>query len=181
MQIFGAIKKIVDRISFISGVLSTVSIVVIMFAVVLDVTLRWLKVSIYGVFELNGLLVGITVYLGLALTQAQKKHIGVSLLGPRMPSRLRSFIQIPMLTLVLVFFSWLVYLYGRKAYAAFVTGEVIPGFVKFPVFPLKAVMTFGVGLLAIQLFIDVVTEIKRLFDPETDDEESKIETEGSMI
>lgn len=156
-------KKTFERISFVCSVLSTGLIVVMMFAVVIDVIMRWLKTPIYGVYELQGVLVGMTIYLGLAKTQERKQHIGVSVLGQYLPRQFVHLISIPIYGICLVFFCWLTYIYGGKAYESYVTGEIIAGISRIPIFPLKLVMALGLGLLAIQLFIDLVKEIKALF------------------
>lgn len=163
MNILRAAKNMFDRLIRYCAIASTMAIVVIMVAIVLDVSLRWIKIPIYGVFELTGLLVGINIFLGLALTQAEKKHISVTFVSERMSDRARHALAIPLLAICTIFFVWLTYLYGTKAYEALVTGEVIQGYIPFPVFPLKGTMFFGVALLTIQLLFDIVTEAKALF------------------
>lgn len=163
-----SIAKIFERISYFCNVLSTGIIVIMMFSVVLDVILRWLKTPIYGVYELQGVLVGMTIYLGLAKAQEEKQHIGVNILSQYLPQRVTDVILIPITALSMVFFAWITYIYGVKAEEAYVSHEVIAGITKIPVFPLKAVMTFGLGLLTIQLFIDLVKNIKGLFSKEDD-------------
>lgn len=156
-------KKIFDRIIRFCAVLSTIAIVLIMLAVVLDVSLRWMKIPIYGVFELNGLLMGINIFLGLALTQADKKHISVTFFSQRLSDRRRHAITAFLFCLCFIFFAWISYQYAFRAYDALITGEIIQGYIPFPVFPLKAAMSLGVALLTIQLAIDVVAETKALF------------------
>ncbi|MCM3766182.1 TRAP transporter small permease [Neobacillus niacini] len=163
MKGFGLAQKIFERISFCCSVLSTVIIIVMMFAVVLDVIMRWLKTPIYGVFELQGVLVGMTIYLGLSKAQKDKQHIAVNILGQYLPNPIVHFISMLVYAASLVFFGWITYLYGGKAYESYVNGEVIAGITKIPIFPLKLVMTLGLGLLTIQLFFDLVKEIKAIF------------------
>ncbi|OLO26607.1 hypothetical protein BTR23_22555 [Alkalihalophilus pseudofirmus] len=161
-------QKTFERISYVCSVLSTGLIVVMMFAVVLDVIMRWLKTPIYGVYELQGVLVGMTIFLGLAKTQERKQHIGVSILGQYLPSRIVNLLSIPIYGICMVFFGWLTYIYGGKAYESYVTSEVIAGITRIPIFPLKFVMVLGLGLLAIQLFTDLVKEIIALFSKQDD-------------
>ncbi|WP_209121189.1 TRAP transporter small permease [Alkalihalobacillus sp. BA299] len=168
MKSLGVAKKVFERISFACSVLSTGLIVVMMFAVVLDVIMRWLKTPIYGVYELQGVLVGMTIYLGLAKTQERKQHIGVSILGQYLPNRIVNLVSIPIYAVSMVFFCWLTYIYGGKAHEAYVMNEVIAGITKIPIFPLKMVMTLGLALLTLQLFIDLVKEIKALFSIQDD-------------
>lgn len=163
MKSVGVAQRIFERISLTSSVLSTCLIVVMMFAVVVDVILRWFKIPIYGVYELQGVLVGMTIYLGLAKTQQEKQHIGVGIISNLLPVRLVNTLLLTIYAVSMVFFGWLTYLYGGKAIESYVAGEVITGIVRIPVFPLKIVMSLGLGLLTIQLFFDVVKVFQSLF------------------
>ena len=168
MKSLGVAQRIFEKISLTSSVISTILIVIMMFSVVLDVTMRWFKIPIYGVYELQGFLVGMTVYLGLAKTQQERKHIGVNILSQYLPTKLVSSLLLSIYTASMVFFGWLTYLLGSKAIESYVTGEVITGITRIPLFPLKIVMTFGLGLLTIQLFIDAVKEFKSLFSKQNE-------------
>jgi TRAP-type C4-dicarboxylate transport system permease small subunit len=168
MRGLGAAKRIFERISYACSVLSTGLIVVMMFSVVLDVIMRWLKTPIYGTYELQGVLVGMTIYLGLSKAQEGKQHIGVSILGQYLPSKVIHFLSMLVYAGAIVFFGWVTYIYGGKAYEAYVNGEVIAGITKIHIFPLKLVMTFGLALLTIQLLIDLLQVIKALFSKPDD-------------
>lgn len=160
MENIGLTKKIFDRVSTLCSILSTILIVIMMFSVIIDVIMRWLKTPIYGVYEMQGLLVGMTIYLGLAKAQDRKQHIGAGLLSQYISKRVRSFIAIPIFTFTMMFFGWLTYIYWKRAMDAFVHHEVIAGITQIPVFPLKLVMTVGLGLLTVQLLLDIVKEIR---------------------
>lgn len=162
MTLFNKARILYDRFTYSCAILSTVSIIVIMFAVVLDTSLRIFKIPIYGVFELNGLLVGINIYLGIAYTQQTRQHISVTIFNQRLSKRLKAAINIPLLSVSILFFLWLAYMYSGHAYVAFLSGEAIPGFVQFPVFPLKFTMFLGVFLLSVQLLIDLLNDIRTL-------------------
>ena len=168
MKSLGVAQRIFERISLTSSVISTCLIVIMMFSVVVDVVLRWFKIPIYGVYELQGFLVGMTIYFGLARTQQEKQHIGVSILSQYLPAKLTSTLLLIIYTVSMVFFGWLTYLYGGKAIESYVTGEVITGITRIPVYPLKIVMTFGLGMLTIQLFFDAVKEFKSLFSKQNE-------------
>lgn len=162
MKIILAAKGLFDRIIFWCAVLSTISIVIIMVTNMLDTIMRWLKIPIYGIYELNSLLVGITIFLGLALVQQRKKHISVNLLSGKLPGKVKHVVATLVYLLGVVFFAYLSYWYGVKAYISVVTNEVIPGIVKFPVSPLKIIMCLGLVLLTIQLIIDTIVEVEKL-------------------
>jgi TRAP-type C4-dicarboxylate transport system permease small subunit len=174
-------QRIIERISFGCSVLSTTLIVIMMFSVVLDVIMRWLKTPIYGVFELQGVLVGMTIYLGLSKAQEEKQHIGVNILGQYLPSKVVHFLSVVVYAGAIVFFGWITYIYGGKALEAYVNGEVIAGITKIHIFPLKLVMTFGLGLLTIQLFFDLLKEITALFSKPNDGPTDTIKNEKPEV
>ncbi len=168
MKIIQMAKGVFDRIIYFCAILSTISIGLIMLTNVLNTILRWLSIPIYGVFELNGLLVGINIFLGLAFVQKQKKHISVDMLSKNLPLLLKHIIAFVPYLIGSVFFAWVTYLYWGKAYDAFVSREVIQGIVHFPVFPLKAAMFLGMVLLTIQQIIDLITVVNEWLFKQTD-------------
>jgi TRAP-type C4-dicarboxylate transport system permease small subunit len=181
MKGLGVAKRLFERISFGCSVLSTSLIVVMMISVVIDVIMRWLKTPIYGVYELQGVLVGMTIFLGLTKAQEEKQHIGVSILGQYLPNRIVHFFSMLVYAVSMVFFGWLTYIYGGKAHESYVNDEVIAGITKIPVFPLKLVMTMGLGLLTIQLLIDLVKVIKTLFAKPDDGSTDTIKDEKPEV
>lgn len=157
--------KIFEATKFWCAMLATITMVLIMFTVVVDVIARWLRLSLYGVFELNGLLVGISIFLGLAYVQGQKKHIGVTFVAGHISHRAKHIVQGILMLMCTVFFSWMTWLYCGHAYQSYVTKEVILGFIQFPVLPLKLVMALGLLLLSIQFVIDTVDNWIQVFRP----------------
>ncbi len=155
--------ELFNRIIRWSAVLGTVTMVLLMFTVVVDVIARWLRFSLYGVFELNGLLVGISIFLGLAFVQAEKKHIGVNFLSTHLGDRANHIINGILMAICAVFFSWMTWIYGEKAFQAYLNSEVVEGYIQFPLLPLKIAMVLGVALLTIQFYIDAVKNWVLLF------------------
>lgn len=162
MKILGTAKRVFDKIIRWCAVLSTICIVVIMITNVLDTVMRWLSIPIYGIYELNSMLVGLSVFLGLALTQQLQKHIKVTILTNMLPVKFKQVVAVIVYSVGVVFFAWLAYWYGIKAYESFVHSEVIAGLIKYPAFPLKAAMCLGLVLLTIQQIIDVIMEVRKL-------------------
>jgi len=160
-----AAKNAFDKLIKVCAIISTIAIVIIMLLNVADTLLRWFEVPVYGVFESNGLLVGINLFLGLAMVQYDKKHVKVDILGRykwKWLSYVRSFVP----TVVgVMFFGWLTYICWGKLFEAIAAHEIIQGAVHFPLWPLKAAFAFGMLLLTIQLIIDLIAEIRKWIRP----------------
>ncbi|HWQ75339.1 MAG TPA: TRAP transporter small permease subunit [Syntrophomonas sp.] len=161
METIRIAKNAFDKLIEICAIISTIAIVLIMFLNVIDTICIWLEIPVYGIFELNGLLVGINLFLGLALVQKNRKHVTVKIIGES-----QSYIANLILTFLpyvmgSVFFSWLTYICWGKLIVAIKTHEVIQGLVQFPLWPLKSAFAFGMLLLTIQLLIDLIMEIHK--------------------
>jgi len=180
METIRIAKNAFDKLIHYCAIISTVSIVLIMFLNVADTIFRWLGIPVYGVFELNGLLVGINLFLGLALVQKNRKHVTVNILGKRKARWANLILTFMPFVIGSVFFSWLSYICWGKLFEAIATHEVIQGLVQFPVWPLKSAFAFGILLLTIQLFIDLILEIYKWRNPceETTDEPADFKSGG---
>jgi|GEM_PF-3507602 TRAP-type mannitol/chloroaromatic compound transport system, small permease component len=159
METIRIAKTAFDKLIKLCAILSTISIVIIMFLNVADTVCRWLSIPVYGVFELNGLLVGINLFLGLALVQKEKKHVTVSIIGQPKSNVVNLILTFLPYIMGSVFFSWLSYVCWGKLVDAVKTHEVIQGLIQFPIWPLKSAFFLGILLLTIQLFIDLILEI----------------------
>ena len=157
------LKKVFDQITRWSGFLATIVLVIMMLDIVVDVCARWLKVPIYGVFELNGLLIGINVFLGAALVQKNRKNIGITFLRENIPDRASHIIEAVMDVICVAFFGYMCYVYTIRAIEAVQTNEVIMGYISFPLSPMKVVMAVGLLMLTIQLIIDFIWNLNRIF------------------
>jgi TRAP-type C4-dicarboxylate transport system permease small subunit len=165
MEAIRLAKNAFDKLIKVCAIISTVSIVIIMLLNVVDTVFRWVEIPAYGIFELNGLLVGINLFLGLALVQKDRKHLSVNILGKYTAKWLRFIRSFVPLTLGAVFFGWLTYICWGKLFEAIASGEVIQGLVHFPLWPLKSAFAFGILLLTIQLIIDLILEIHKWRHP----------------
>lgn len=161
MNFIYKVKSGFDRVVFYCAILATIALIVIMLGVVADAVGRWVGRPVYGVFELNKLLVGINVFLGLAFVQKYKKHITVDLLANKGPYFVRFFTAFFPHVLGFVFYAWITYVYWGMAYDSFLAKEVATGIVHFPKYPLKIAMAFGISLLTIQHLIDFIVEINQ--------------------
>ncbi len=179
METIRIAKNMFDKLIEICAIISTVAIVIIMFLNVADTICRWLAIPMYGVFELNGLLVGINLFLGLALVQKNKKHVTVRIFNEPKSYLARLILTFTPYLVGSVFFSWLTYICWAKLIVALETHEVIQGLLQFPLWPLKSAFALGILLLTIQLLIDLVLEIHKWRSPseQTPDEPAALSEE----
>lgn len=155
-KILIAANRIFDRIVFYASILGTVTLVSVMLTMMTDVFGRWMKIPVYGIYEFNALLIGMTVYMSITYTQAMKKHITISIIASRLTARGKAVLNLVLLLPCFALFGHLSVVYGQLAYKSFITNEKTTGIIEFPLYPLKTVMFLGITMLSIQLAIDVI-------------------------
>jgi TRAP-type C4-dicarboxylate transport system permease small subunit len=153
---YALFKRMYGKVNFVCGFLSTTAVLMIMAGTMISAFSRWIRIPINGIDELNGLLTGMAIYLGLAAAQAAKTNITVKLFVQKLSVRFASLLNMFMLAIAAVFFTHLAYIDGIEAYRAFVGGDVVVSVVEWPLWPLALTVFVGVSMLSIQLFIDVI-------------------------
>ena len=159
-RVYAVFRRIFGRVTFVLAVIGATAIILIMLSTMTSSFCRWILVSIQGIDELNSLLVGMAIYLGIALTQASKRHITVSFLVKKLSTRKASILAILILAIVAALFGRISYLYYEEVYRALITRDFVHGIIRFPLWPLASVMFLGVTLLTIQLVIDVIERVR---------------------
>jgi len=150
---------------FVTGlaVISCLTIAIMMFSTTVDTVLRYLFNSpIPGVFELNEVILVVCVFMGLAWCQVERGHIRVTMglvrLSPRKAVFLDTIVWIVCLAFVLVLArqTWIdaAFAYSIKMFRW--------GKVQMPIWWARALVPIGLWLLAIQLILDIWTDICRL-------------------
>jgi len=163
-------KALVLRVSgfyrlFVTGlaVISCLTIAIMMFSTTIDTVLRYLFNSpIPGIFELNEVILVVCVFMGVAWCQVERGHIRVTVglvrLSPRKAVILDTMVWIVALAFVLILAqqTWhdAVYAYSIKMFRW--------GKVQMPIWWARALVPIGLWLLAIQLILDIWTDICRL-------------------
>jgi TRAP-type C4-dicarboxylate transport system permease small subunit len=155
--------RIYSRVSYGAGIAASACIFLMVCTIVPDSIGRYFfNKPLHGTLELNMLLMSAIVFLSLSWTQSQRGHVRVELLlsnvGPRWRSALNIFSWMLALVLLLLFTIG----GAEEAIYSTKTGENLWGVAKFPVWPGKIIAAFGSALICIQLFIDIVQEIKKL-------------------
>ena len=160
---YAKFKSVYGKANHACGVISTIAVLAIMVGTIVSTISRWIRIPIIGIDELNGLLTGMAIYLGIATAQAAKANISVTFLVQNLSVRNARLIDLLMLAIAAALFAHVTHIYWEEAYRAFVEGDFLVGIIEWPVWPLAFTLAVGVSMLVIQLVIDFV-ERARGFD-----------------
>ena len=153
---YAIFKRVYGKANSACGVISTIAVLAIMVGTIVSAISRWIRIPIIGIDELNGLLTGMAIYLGLATAQAAKANISVTFLVQKLSVRNARLVDLFMLAIATVLFAHVSHIYWEEAYRAFAEGDFLVGIVEWPVWPLALTLVVGVAMLVIQLVIDLV-------------------------
>lgn len=150
------VARLIERFTRQLGVLGGFATLAVMIVIILDVGGRTLfNAPISGGNELSELLLVGLIFLGLAAAQQDRKHYTVDivthLLGPVARRRLET-VGLFISLLVVGLLAWLS---AKHAWQSMLQGESSYGTISFPIWPARVVIAFGLGLLAVQLLIDI--------------------------
>ncbi|GEM_PF-3072125 len=148
--------------------IASLTVIVMVFAYVLPVVGRWMGVRISGTFELNEMVMVLCVFLSLAYAQSEKRHVNVTLLTNYLSPRRRHLLDACVLFIALLFLLFVTYLNLQDAIKAFQIGEYRQGDMKYPVWPFKFALTFGLFMFAAQIAADIGNNVKRMLHPSSD-------------
>jgi TRAP-type C4-dicarboxylate transport system permease small subunit len=135
---------------------SAAFILAMMLVTVIEITSRrLLGYSIEGVFEGIELMLVIVVYLGLANVQRMDRNIRVELLLMRVPFRVKEVFEACTMGLVLVFFSFAIWMTGKKAWGSWLIKETTFLPAALPVWVARGIITIGIFFLWLRLLIQI--------------------------
>ena len=141
------------------GLVSALATFLTMVLVVVNVLGRYLlNQPLTGTLEFTESLLVIIIFLSLALTQYDGGHIRVTLLTRHLPKRVARMLTVVCMLIGALFFAWCAYAAGLFALESWSFNEYEWGTVSFPLWPMKAIVFFGIVLLAIQFLLDAVAE-----------------------
>lgn len=148
---------LLEKLALHLGALSGFAVLAMMVVIILDVGGRAMfNLPVAGGNELSELLLVGLIFLGLAAAQQRRQHytvdIAMHLFGPTA----RRVLDIGGLLLSLAVVALLAWLSAQQAWTATVQGEASYGTISFPIWPARIVIAFGLGLLALQLAIDII-------------------------
>ena len=137
--------------------------------VVLLVSMLWTTADVIGTqlfgwpipgsLELVSNNMVVVVFASLAHVQRRRGHIRVEFLRTRAGPRARAVMDAVTHGVAIVFFGLLLWQATSYAGYSWQIRESTAGLIRFPVYPARFAIVIGVGLLVIQLVIDVGTDV----------------------
>lgn len=173
MQWLTKTKQTVQRLTFYVCAVSMFVLLPMMFLTTADVISRaFFARPLPSVVELSEYMLAVVILLGLAYTQQVKGHPRVTLIVSRLPLRLQAFLDviINLLSMFIVFIviwqGW-VLATGRMA-------AVVSDTLEIPQLPFRLLVSLGAALLFIELFVDLIAALGKLFTrPRRDEDDHK--------
>ena len=107
-----------------------------------------------GVYDIVQLLLVWVVFLSLAFTQKEKRHIRVEIILNRISHRSRKYFDIASEISGGIFCTLMSWQSAKMAWSSLLDQEYWPGLLRVPIYPSKAALFFGVSILAIRFFLD---------------------------
>lgn len=155
--------RVINFISKLSGYIGGAAIVVLLVLMVADVLMRRLFASpITGATEMAQLTM-VFIFLGVALTTLENRHVKVDTLMEYFPAKVQAVLDIAIYVIKFVFSLWL----GWQAYqTAILSNKMnqIYSMLKIPIYPFYWVVAasfFLVGLSVLGLMINKAKEVAR--------------------
>ena len=143
---------------------SVVLIFLMSLLVFADVMGRYLfNHPIAGTTELVKCTIIAIVFLGIAYTLNQKRHIRTTILLDRMPPIFQLILELIASLLCLSIFSILIVFAWQAAWEAFLVREFDGVQLKVPVYPSRFIIVLGSALLIIQSLSDIWTHSRKFF------------------
>jgi len=128
-----------------------------------DVLLRYLLNSpIPGATDIGKYCLIATIFLGLAYTQWEKRHIAVELLTDRLQGRKRALLDIVTLCVSLIFFALITWQGWNMFWDSWLIKQYEDGLPHFPIYPSKFLVPVGGSLMCLQIIVDIIATIKGL-------------------
>ena len=166
------LRSTFGRLLAICGWIAGIVTFAIMMLTVANVVSRYgFNRPIAGALELTEGALPLIIFLSLALTQFHGGHIRVTLLTDRLPPMAARTATVLALLAGALLFAWAAWAGWISAQKSLAIGEMERGSIRFPVWPIKFAICFGMVLLTIQFVIDAICTVIGITlhapDPET--------------
>jgi TRAP-type C4-dicarboxylate transport system permease small subunit len=147
----------VDRVSRFLALGSSIAVLAITIAIVIDVVGRYVwSAPLDGASEFAVTALVAVVFLGLARSQRTGGNFRVDLIIRLLPLSVGRALEVLWRVLAVSFVSVLSWLSIREAIHATVTGEATFGTIVFPVWPARIILAIGLCVLLLQLVVEIV-------------------------
>jgi TRAP-type C4-dicarboxylate transport system permease small subunit len=156
-----ALRRAVHGTTQVLAFLSVLCIVVMLVAIVADVTRRTLAgQAVAGVVELGEVIMVAIVFLGLGYAERRGAHVSMTLFVRRLPPRAAAIVNGAGLLLVVLVVGWMVYVTADRALASFEAKEFRFGLVRVPVWPARIAIAVGLAVYFLELLFRLVDDIR---------------------
>ena len=154
------------RLEFLAASVAGIGVLAMMLLGGLDVlTTNALNRPIPGAYEIIETLMVASIFLALALSQAQGRQIRVELITDRMAPRSRDLVQVFSDACSLTVYGFIAWYGAKAAWTSTLMGEVSSGAVQFPQWPAKIALTLGAVLMVLQCLASARTSLKQALSP----------------
>ena len=124
---------------------------------------QFLGTPVPGALEVTESTMVLIVFGALAYTQGRRNHIRVELLYGHMGPRAQSFMDATTHVVAFVFFTLLVWQGIGEAFYSWEIREATFGSIRFPLYPARFLLVLGTVLLVLQLALDVISDLGRMW------------------
>ncbi|BBK43826.1 hypothetical protein STVA_38460 [Allostella vacuolata] len=143
------------------GIFTGFGTILMTLAVVTDVACRVLfNAPLAGASEFSELLLVAMIFLGLAAAQQRREHFAIDLVTQYLPPAVKRAVLLAGWLASLAVVALLAWLSAKSAWMSFLRSEASYGTTAFPVWPGRAVLAFGLALLAVQLAVDIALGLR---------------------
>lgn len=149
-----------------------IAMALIMGMTIVGVMARLLGRPLSGFTNLSESLLVVAIYLSVAYTQQYKQHVSVEFLMDRLNEKARNMLNIVNLAIALTICSVILYTSWDYAIAAWKIRERMDGAPFYPIYPPKIAIAVGITFLWLQLLVDVLRGILKLFPPKEGENEN---------
>lgn len=154
-------EKAVTATSRLLAIVSALSLVVLMLAIASDVAMRFIsKASLPGMLELAESSLVVAVFFGLAWAGIKGEHVAVTLLTDRLGARANAVIGVAVWSVSSVFLTWMLYATFENALDATANLEERFGLVRWPIYPFRWVIAFGIAVFLLVSILNLVRAIR---------------------
>lgn len=151
----------VQTVACFANVVGACAILIMMFVGVGDVILRYLfNQPIPGTTDIGKYCLVATIFLGLAYTQWEKRHIAVELLTDRLDGMRGAVVNLLTSCISLVFFVLITWQGWNMFWDSWLIRQYEDGLPHFPIYPSKFLVPVGGSLMCLQIVIDIICIIR---------------------
>ncbi|SLN71723.1 TRAP transporter small permease [Oceanibacterium hippocampi] len=143
-----------------SGTLGALALILLGLVVTFEVVLRAFGFAIVGGVEISAILLAVLVFAGLSFTQATDGHVTMEAVVNLTPPAYRRASQVLSLLICTGTSGLMTWGTATQAIRSYTTKEFQFGTTHFPLWPTKAVVAIGLGLLTIMFLLQALSAVR---------------------